>query len=211
MARGLLLHNPFNLEKSASKWQGLVTPGSDTTFCEFNSDLMGLRAGFKNLLTQQSEGFNTIKSIFNKYAPSAENDTFAYIRDICADLGVASDTPLDLDDYKTLKTLGIGVIKHEQGSCPFSDSLINQALNLAGVYNVPKPNIAFQPEAHIAAGGVTLASLSTISAIGPNIAPVVPLAQDILHYAPWLIAVLACGGCIYGLYLLYRKHTTGAY
>lgn len=135
MARGLLLSNPFNLEKNPHiSWSGQVSPGSDAIFCQFNSDLMGIRAGYKNLVDQYKyDNLNTVSLIINKYAPSSENDTTAYINAICGALNVKPNDVLDLSKYEIIKPFGQAIIQHEQGEMPFSDRLIDQALAMLGI------------------------------------------------------------------------------
>lgn len=131
LPHGLRLRNPFNLEKNAKiKWEGLTNLSSDPIFCEFISDLYGLRAGFINLKTQINEGYNSIQKLIYHYAPPSENDTKAYVKVICHELDKNPDDKLSLLD---LKSLGKAIIKQEQGYLPYSDELIEQALKLAGV------------------------------------------------------------------------------
>jgi len=59
-------NNPFALRQmKPSKWRGLVGAASDG-FLEFDSPLLGVRAGFINLFqTYYLRGFNTIEKIFD--------------------------------------------------------------------------------------------------------------------------------------------------
>lgn len=146
---GLRLHNPFNLEKDPNiKWQGLVVDSKEQVFCEFQSDLYGLRAGFINLKTQIQHNFNTITKLIYKYAPPKtatnpnENNTKAYIEAVCKRMGKNPDDILTLFD---IKPLGEAIIKQEQGYLPYQDDLINKAIRLAGIYIYDKTSNDVQP------------------------------------------------------------------
>ena len=134
----------------------------------------------------------------------------AYITAVAQRLGVTSLTALDLDNYNTMYTLVKAIICQEDGECIYSDATINQALNLAGIYDVPKPALAAQPEAHAAAGAGTIAVLTVASTAVQGVAPAIPLVQQIITVAPWVIAVMALAGAAYFAYTLYIKHKATA-
>lgn len=129
MTRGYKLNNPFNIEKSSIKWHGQVLPSSDAVFCQFETAVMGLRAGFIDIKNNVGKGI-TLKAFITKYAPPSENSTDAYIQAVFKDTGIDPTKQLE---YKDIKTLGIAIIKHEQGSMIYDDTTINQALILAAL------------------------------------------------------------------------------
>lgn len=203
--RGERNNNPFNLKQTDIKWQGKVTPSTDPLFETFVSPLMGLRAGFKNLLNQPKEGNTTIWKIITKYAPPQENNTNQYIKSVCVELKCNADDVLDLDNYHTLYTLGCAILLREQGRIIYSDTMINQAMMLAGVHDAPKPTITSTPECKtILATG----SAATIAAIGnatQALSPAIPLVQQMITAAPWIAGVIAAGAIGYLAYRLYLK------
>lgn len=138
MTRGEALHNPFDLELDGIEWNGLISTGTDTTFCEFIDDLHGLRAGFVNLKSQLREGFDTLETLITKFAPPSENNTIAYITAVSARTNIGKDAVLTLSE---LKNVGIAIIHQEQGECIYSDALINNALSLAGI-PLPQNSVA---------------------------------------------------------------------
>jgi len=71
--------------------------------------------------------------IINKYAPSSENNTQAYIDALSKRLGVTGDQKLDLNDTTTLTGLIKGIARHEAGSDYLSDSDVMTGLSMAGV------------------------------------------------------------------------------
>lgn len=134
MTRGLKLNNPMNIKVSNSHWQGEIRPTADPigVLCQFDTVLNGIRAGAKNLANQQIlHGLNTWTSIITKYAPAFENNTQAYINAMVKGTGCAANTPLDLTNSDLLETSCRCVILHEQGSCPFTDDEIAQAVSEA--------------------------------------------------------------------------------
>ena len=132
MSRGLSLNNPFDLEVSEHwTWLGEVRPTSDPEglFCQFQSLAAGLRAGIKNLRNQQIiHRLRTVETIIEKYAPPSENNTDAYVAAVCAALDVDPEQTIDLSNPITLATFAKAVIIQEQGSNPFTDDEIQQAV-----------------------------------------------------------------------------------
>jgi hypothetical protein len=145
--RGVRDHNPFDLEDFGIKWQGLDTPPHDDAgFCRFVSDFYGIRAGFIDIHSKWSKHkLRTVTAIITVYAPPTklvrlatgelvrrkENDTEGYIQAVAKDLGVQPDTLLDLSVPGNLLTFGRAVIRHEIGSCPFSDKDLEAAVSAA--------------------------------------------------------------------------------
>lgn len=207
MSRGIKNNNPGNIRISDQRWQGKVTPSTDADFEQFVSPEYGIRALAKILLDDGSQGINTVRKVINKYAPSSENNTEAYINAVCEHLKVQPDDELNLDDYNTMYGFVAAIIMHENGEVPYSDATINKGINMAGVYNVPKPAIAAQPEAHVAAGAGAIATISCAAPVIQSVSPAFPLIDKVITLAPWIITAIAVLGCIYLIYVLYKKHT----
>ena len=79
--RGLRNNNPLNIRHSADNFQGEIK-GNDKSFKSFSSLPYGYRAGFVILGSYLSRGLNTIEKIISKWAPSVENDTESYIKNV---------------------------------------------------------------------------------------------------------------------------------
>lgn len=125
--RGERNNNPGNIRKGPA-WQGLAADqSSDTAFAVFTTPEYGIRALGKLLQNYQSQGFNTVRAIINKYAPSTENNTGAYINAVASALHVSPDAPIDLHDPSTLTSLVNAIIQHENGRNVFADSGITDA------------------------------------------------------------------------------------
>lgn len=131
--RGIRNNNPGNIEASQNNaWEGQT--GSDGRFVTFATPEHGLRALGKTLLSyQRQHGLDTLNEVVSRYAPSADgNDTDAYIRALCAELGTDGNTPLDMEDPHTLSALCAAIIRHENGGKqPYSDAQINSGISAA--------------------------------------------------------------------------------
>lgn len=133
MTIGLSVNNPFNLEVAPSiTWEGEVKPSAKPPFCQFKTIIFGLRAGFLNLANQQRmHGRRTWNAIIPVYAPPSENDTQAYIDDMCRGTLTTADEMLDLTNQAFLIQAGRVMIHHEQGINPCTDAQLAQGASLA--------------------------------------------------------------------------------
>lgn len=101
--RGIRNNNPLNIRKG-NNWQGERHPQTDTTFEEFTSIEMGLRAGFIILRSYLSKRppINTISRIISRWAPTSENNTAAYIREVSRRSGINPDIAIKFTDKNLL-------------------------------------------------------------------------------------------------------------
>ncbi|ELA2759910.1 hypothetical protein RFI54_002893 [Klebsiella aerogenes] len=139
--RGIRNNNPGNLEASSSNpWVGQT--GSDGRFAKFETPEHGIRALGRNLLSYQRQGIDTVGEIINRWAPPTDNnDTAAYIKSVCAQLGVKADQPLDASNPDTLQALCAAIIKHENGSQPYSNEQLSTGVSAAlGLSQLPTIN-----------------------------------------------------------------------
>lgn len=136
--RGVRNNNPGNLEASSSNpWVGQT--GSDGRFAKFETPEHGIRALGRNLISYQRQGIDTVSEIINRWAPPSDNnDTAAYIKSVCAQLGVKADQPLDASNPDTLQALCAAIIKHENGSQPYSNEQLSTGVSAAlGLSQLP--------------------------------------------------------------------------
>jgi len=129
--RGFLNHNPMNLEECGIPWHGVV--GRDGPYLIFDTDLHGLRAGFRDLYeAQKLHKFRTIPELVDHFAPETDgNDTAAYASSVCRYMGVNEETPVNLASLDMLKKAGCGFIRQEIGGIPYPDEILSQAALLA--------------------------------------------------------------------------------
>ncbi|EMA3752573.1 hypothetical protein U2U59_001430 [Salmonella enterica] len=137
-ARGIRNNNPGNLEYSKTNpWMGQT--GDDGRFAKFETPEHGIRALGRNLMSYQRQGIDTVNEIINRWAPPTDNnDTAAYIKAVCEQLGVSADEPLDSSNPDTLKALCAAIIQHENGSQPYSDQQLTSGVSAAlGLSSIP--------------------------------------------------------------------------
>lgn len=137
-ARGIRNNNPGNLEYSKTNpWVGQT--GDDGRFAKFETPEHGIRALGRNLLSYQRQGIDTVSDIINRWAPPSDNNnTDAYIKAVCAKLGVTADQQLDASNPDTLKALCAAIIQHENGSQPYSDQQLTTGVSAAiGLSQLP--------------------------------------------------------------------------
>lgn len=130
-ARGLRDHNPFNLESLGIQWHGIT--GTDGPYLIFDTDLNGLRAGFRDLhVAQAKHGFKTTLDFTTHFAPKEDgNDPVVYAKAVCHYAGIEDDAVINTSDPAFLQKWGAGFIRVEQGQQPYPAELLAQAVALA--------------------------------------------------------------------------------
>lgn len=122
-SRGVRLCNPGNIRYGAA-WLGLAKQQPDADFCTFIAPEYGIRAMMVIFGTYAKRGLKTVQAIITAWAPVTENDTAAYIAAVRKAIGKDSVTP---KDYIPLCK---AIIKHENGSQPYPDSVFSEAQRL---------------------------------------------------------------------------------
>lgn len=122
---GFRNHNPGNLRDASN------TTGKNGGFSTFASDHDGLAAMARQLMLYGDRGNNTPSGILHTYAPSSENNTRAYIDDVTSRTGFGAGQRLDLHNPEVLKTLMAAMIRHEQGSQPYTEEQLKNAIRMA--------------------------------------------------------------------------------
>lgn len=130
-ARGLRNCNPLNIEKGTD-WQGLTADQPDERFCTFKTVPYGYRAAVKILDNyQRLHSLWTIRGIINRWAPPGENDTGAYVGAIANACGVSADETFALKHGANTRNILRAMTIHENGSCPYADTVIEKGISLA--------------------------------------------------------------------------------
>ena len=115
-SRGIRNCNPGNIRVTKDKWQGLRSVQTDKEFFQFTEMKWGYRALIRTLQNyRKRHGCMTIADFIHRWAPSQENNTTAYIRSVCSQLGVPSVYVPDVDDCDTMCALAAAISKHENG------------------------------------------------------------------------------------------------
>lgn len=138
MTRGERNNNPGNIERNATKWQGMAKDQSgDSRFVIFTDPVYGIRALAKCLMTYSKKfdgtahDIDTVGEVISRWAPSTENNTKAYVNAVAKALNVSPDDPIDMEDPITLEGLVRAIIKHENGRCVYDDATIVDAIDRA--------------------------------------------------------------------------------
>lgn len=128
--RGIRNHNPGNLDFTAIKWNGKLPrdPKIESRFERFDTPHNGIRAMARNLQTYINGGTNTTEKIINKWAPSHENNTSAYVKAVAQSVSAGDVNKVLKADHKTLTALTKAIIKHENGQNPYSEAQISAAV-----------------------------------------------------------------------------------
>ncbi len=108
-------NNPLNIRKSSNAWKGKISPSADPNFEQFNYWVYGLRAAIINLRTYYNrDKLTTIRGIVNKWAPSVENDTSAYVAFVSVNSGIPESSPI-IWNKETVYKLVSAMAKMEAG------------------------------------------------------------------------------------------------
>ena len=146
MPRGIRNSNPGNIERNATRWQGMAAQQSDARFITFSAPEWGIRAIARTLITYQDKRrardgsrIDSVREIIERWAPPSENDTAAYSRAVASALGLGpDDETVDVYRYPTMDQLVRAIIRHENGPGPYDggwydDAVIERGLALAGI------------------------------------------------------------------------------
>lgn len=146
--RGIRNHNPGNIERSRTRWQGMSPDQSgDPRFIVFSHPVWGVRAIARTLITYQDarrakdgSRIDSVRELIERWAPAHENDTGSYAKRVAKALGIGPDQEsVDVYDYATMRALVMAIIGHENGAGPLPDGawydekLIADGLALAGI------------------------------------------------------------------------------
>ena len=108
LSLGIRNNNPLNIRKGKSHWQGEISSprgedGRGLSFCKFSSLDWGLRAAFCLLRTYRNKYKAVcIRDIITRWAPPSENNTDAYIKNICHWTGFGGLQRLTEEDWPKL-------------------------------------------------------------------------------------------------------------
>ncbi|WP_219063860.1 structural protein P5 [Pseudomonas sp. UMAB-08] len=143
IARGLRNNNPGNIDYNPrNDWQGQLPPDPaiEKRFARFDSPENGIRALAKLLINYRGKdgmpgiglkGIDTVRETINRWAPSVENDTEAYIKAVSVAAGVLPNEQIDIRDRRILLGVVTAIIKHENGSMPYTPAVVSEGVRRA--------------------------------------------------------------------------------
>lgn len=128
---GILLNNPGCMEHSDTVYLGEVVPSSNLTFKQFSEPKFGLRAIVRDLQAYWSnDGVSTVAEAITRWAPPSDgNPTEQYIQNVATACLVDANTPVTLTTV--LRPMVKAIVKQETGQWPYSDELLEQAIELS--------------------------------------------------------------------------------
>lgn len=132
--RGIRNNNPGNI-RWGDDWKGLVPKSqrTDKDFCQFITPEYGIRAMIVILRNyQRKHSLNTITGIINRWAPTSENNTQAYIDSVAKATDTVPDQAIHTDDSRFMMKLLQAIIRHENGVQPYGFDVFVRAVELAG-------------------------------------------------------------------------------
>lgn len=131
--RGIRNNNPGNIRKNNIEWQGMSAEQLDPEFVQFIAPEYGFRAMAKLLRGYQSKyGLKTIRELVNRWAPTIENNTSAYVDSVAKETGINADMPISVDAH--LPELLRAITRHENGiawAMYYTDETITKGIALA--------------------------------------------------------------------------------
>lgn len=141
--RGIRNNNPGNIDYNPrNQWQGQLKPDAkiEARFARFDTPENGIRALGKLLINYRGKdgipgvggpGIDTIVETINRWAPSIENNTGAYVQAVARAVGVAPDQVINIRAPLTLRAVVVEIIRHENGGNPYSAAVIDEGVRRA--------------------------------------------------------------------------------
>ena len=130
--RGIRCRNPGNIEYGPFT-KGMGATGSDGRFAVFRSMVEGVCALARLLIVYYDKPLanriDTVREVINRWAPSSENDTSAYVMAVCHLCEVGPDDVLNLREYNTLYWITCAIGEHECGHAAFSNAVSDADLD----------------------------------------------------------------------------------
>lgn len=161
--RNMRNNNPGNLKYNSLKdaLANGATGVDKDGFAVFPTAQVGTAAMDHQLsLYGSRDHLNTVAGVISKWAPSSDhNDTAQYIKDVCRELGVGPNDPINMNDPKVRQALGRAITHKEGGKSSMS----------AFQPGTPMPNTGSTPSYGMGAGGTQQYSFDhSITLYHPN-------------------------------------------
>lgn len=226
-SRGFNNRNPGNMDRAKGEpWQGEIRDSNDSRlngfqvhellagrFAVFVSAEYGIRAMAKNLQAYARQGWTSVDSIIDHWAPPIENNTAAYKEAVCKRLGVGPHDPISVSDYATAYAIVDAIIRVECGGMPYAGKEIEDGLRLAGIVKpATVADSSTMRGAYTVAGATAMAPLvdPIASAVSPvrDLADVLaPMTGSSRYIDMAVIAVKVLLGllALYGAYMVIRE------
>lgn len=222
--RGVRNNNPGNIERVAGvRWQGEISLADqerqDKRFVVFSDPVWGIRAIARTLITYQDKRYakdgskiDTIREIIERWAPTGENNTEAYIQHVSQLSGIKPDEPIDVYKWTTMRPLVKAIISHECAGYAYPDDVIDNALVKAGL-RAPEMVTAHATDTSATVGvvaGVVAAVVAALPAANETYKAVQSNAGFLYDVAPWIVPVLGVVAAVSVIVLAVRARQLSA-
>ena len=116
IARGIRNNNPLNIRRSDQKWFGQRDFQTDREFVEFKTMQYGFRAAFICLRTYINKyHIDSVGRIIHRWAPSTENNTDAYVKQVCRLTKFEPSHPISFENRHDICSLVLAMAIVETG------------------------------------------------------------------------------------------------
>jgi len=132
LPRGIRNNNPGNIDRDGTPWEGLSPQQTDPRFCVFSSAEYGIRALAVVLKTyEDAHGLTTLQEWIDRWAPPTENNSSAYLADVCTRSGVDATATISIHDLPLAAKVIEAIIAHENGDYIYAPAILNSGISLA--------------------------------------------------------------------------------
>lgn len=182
LPRGVRNHNPGNLERGKDRWLGMsADQSSDSRFLIFDKPEQGIRALMRVLINyQERHDIKTVRQAINRWAPSSENNSAAYVQHVSRLTGLDPDEPVDFLDPYICTAVTKAIVRHENGDPRaygqaewYGEDVYQRAAVMAGFEPDNKPLAQSRTVA-----GALIAAAGTAGTIAASQASNLPVTAD---------------------------------
>jgi hypothetical protein len=195
LPRGIRNNNPGNVERGKDRWLGMsADQSSDSRFLVFDKPESGIRVVMRVLINyQERHDINTLRAAINRYAPSSENNSAAYVQHVARLTGLDPDETIDFLDAYICTAVAKAIIRHENGApeaygAPeawYPEDIYERAAVMAGFDPATKPLAKSRTVA-----GAVIATVGTVGTIATAQTSGLPVTADDINTAVQVIGPL---------------------
>ena len=183
LPRGITNCNPGNIERGKDRWLGMSADQStDARFLVFDKPESGIRALMRLLINyQERHDIKTLRAAINRWAPTAENNSAAYVQHVSRLTGLDPDEPIDFLDEYICTAVAKATDRHENGDprafgAPnnrYAEDVYQRSAVMAGFDPATKPLTQSRTVA-----GAVIAAAGTVGTIAASQSSGLPVTAD---------------------------------
>ncbi len=183
LPRGITNGNPGNIERGKDRWLGMSADQStDSRFLVFDKPESGIRALMRVLINyQERHDIKTLRAAINRWAPTTENNSAAYVQHVSRLTGLDPDEPIDFLDEYICTAVAKAIVRHECGDprafgAPdnwYADDVYQRAAVMAGFDPASKPLTQSRTVA-----GAVIAAAGTVGTVAASSSAGLPVTAD---------------------------------